>query len=846
MAKDFRLPEHVKPINYELFFEPDLTAFKFSGHEKISLEISQPTSEIILNSAELEIKSVALHYKGQTLKPKIKLDKKTERLILKFGSLISENHAVLEIEFGGELNDKLIGFYRSKYKAQDGSEKYLATTQFEAPLARRAFPCFDEPDKKAIFDVALKIAENFEAISNMPIRSETIEGGKKVVRFETTPKMSTYLLYLGVGEFEFLEDKYNDVAIRVVTTAGKKEQGRFSLENTKKFLKYFEDFSGIKYPLPKLDLIAIPDFAYGAMENWGAITFREIALLFDEKKTSTTVKKYVAEVVAHELWHQWSGDLVTMKWWNDLWLNESFATYMAYKAVDNYFPELQMWEDFLRSETSDSMAEDSLKTSHPIDVEVKTPEETEELFDKISYGKGGSVLRMIEGYLGEETFRKGVANYLEKHKYSNATAEDLWASLAEASSPDIKEVMASWINQAGHPLVDAKLKDNKLLLEQGRLVFGPKKRQAWKIPLVIGTEAGQHRLLFGEKKGAFDFQQKPEWYKLNFSQGGYYRARYAEKDLDRLKFVMGEGKLGTFDRWGLLNDMFYLTVLGETNIAHFFNLLKAYENETEYFVLSDVRSSLAFLKFIFSETPEWKELWPKFREYAKKPFAAAFAKLGWEPKKDESLQDSLLRATAIGYLAFAEDQDVVKTGLLKFVDEMLKEPEKIHPDLRGSILYIAATNGDAETHTKFAEQYVSTRSPEEKAKFLAAMGEFTDPELLKQTLDFAFSDKVKSQDLRYLWATIGSNANARGILLKWFEENWQKAEKHKESAAIFKFLLEALITVHLGKEKEVELATFLEAHKVGYKMTVAKSLERLRRNTAFLENNKEILVNYFK
>src|SRR3989344_1239722 len=237
MAKDFRLPEHVKPINYELFFEPDLTAFKFSGHEKISLEISQQTSEIILNSAELEIKSVALHYKGQTLKPKIKLDKKTERLILKFGSLISENHAVLEIEFGGELNDKLIGFYRSKYKAQDGSEKYLATTQFEAPLARRAFPCFDEPDKKATFDVALKIAENFEAISNMPIRSETIEGGKKVVRFETTPKMSTYLLYLGVGEFEFLEDKYNDVAIRVVTTAGKKEQGRFSLENTKKFLK---------------------------------------------------------------------------------------------------------------------------------------------------------------------------------------------------------------------------------------------------------------------------------------------------------------------------------------------------------------------------------------------------------------------------------------------------------------------------------------------------------------------------------------------------------------------------------------------------------------------------------
>ncbi len=424
------LPTNVVPINYSLSFDVDLKKFKFSGKEIIELKVKGSVSEIILNAVDLEIKHATLSYKKRSLKPKIKLEPEKEIIALKFGEKI-RGPAKLMIEFSGKLNDNLLGFYRSKF-IENKKEKYLATTQFEAPYARRCFPCFDEPQYKATFDVTLKLDGKLRAISNMPIEEQYREGNKKIVKFYRTPQMSTYLLYLGVGEFEFLEDKLGKIVIRIVTTPGKKNQAKFALELTKKFLSYFQEYSGIKYPLPKLDMIALPDFAAGAMENWGAITFRELYLLFDPKMTSTAVKKRIAMIIAHELWHQWSGNLVTMKWWNDLWLNESFATFMSYKAVDNFFPEWDMWEDFIGDETESALEDDCIKATHPIEVEVKNPNQIEEIFDVISYSKGGSILRMLEGYVGEEIFRKGVSKYLSDNKYGNATSEDLWDSLVRA------------------------------------------------------------------------------------------------------------------------------------------------------------------------------------------------------------------------------------------------------------------------------------------------------------------------------------------------------------------------------------------------------------------------------
>ena len=406
-----QLSDSISPIYYDLLFEPDLANFTFKGTTKIKIKLKKPSSQITLNSSELKIKNAKIIHNNKTHNAKIGVNEKEETLSLKTSEPISKE-ATIEIEFEGILNDKLSGFYRSKYM-QNEKEKYLATTQFEAPYARQAFPCFDQPDKKAVFSVSLLIQKDLKAISNMPIVSETKKENKKLVKFEETPQMSTYLLYMGVGDFEFIESKLRDIKIRIVTLPGKSKEGKFALELTKKFLSYFEKYSKIPYPLPKLDMIAIPDFNAGAMENWGAITFREILLLFNPEKTSLPVKKRIAEVIAHELWHQWSGNLVTMKWWNDLWLNESFATYMAYKAVDNYFPEWHMWEDFVSDSTGGAMDADMLKTTHPIAVKVSSPNEIEEIFDEISYGKGGSVLRMIESYLGEETFRTGVSNYLK-------------------------------------------------------------------------------------------------------------------------------------------------------------------------------------------------------------------------------------------------------------------------------------------------------------------------------------------------------------------------------------------------------------------------------------------------
>jgi len=374
----------VIPTNYEIVFEPLFHNFKFNGEEIITLNLSKPTNSIILDAAELSIKESHITQGRKIIPAKSSLNEKNEKLTIKLAKKI-KGKVKLSIKFTGILNDRLLGFYRSQYKDKKGKTKYLATTQFEAADARRAFPCWDEPAVKATFDVSLLVDKHLDAISNMPVASKRNVGSKILYKFGRTPIMSTYLLYLGVGEFEYLHGKLRNIKIRIVTTKGNKNKGKLSLDFTKKFLSEYEKYFGIKYPLPKLDMIAIPDFAAGAMENWGAITFREAILLYDPKTSSTRTKQYIAEVISHEIAHQWFGNLVTMKWWNDLWLNESFATFMATKIVDKFYPEWDLWDQFLDDAMLDAMSLDALKNSHPINVNVKHPAQIREIFDAISY-----------------------------------------------------------------------------------------------------------------------------------------------------------------------------------------------------------------------------------------------------------------------------------------------------------------------------------------------------------------------------------------------------------------------------------------------------------------------------
>lgn len=838
MAGKIRLPAGVQPVNYNLFFDIDLEKFVFSGKETVDLKISKPTKNIILHSSGLKIKNASALFKKKTIKAKISENKKLEQLTLSFGEKISSEASIM-IEFEGKLTDDLAGLYRSKYTVGK-TEKYMATTQFEAPYARRAFPCFDEPALKATFDVTLKIDKKLQAISNMPVKKELTERGKKTVKFQRTPIMSTYLLYLGVGEFEFLESKLGKVLIRIVTMPGKKDQAGFALELTKKFLDYFQKYSGVPYPLPKLDMIAIPDFAAAAMENWGAIACRELALLFDKEKTSLSAKKRIAEVIAHELWHQWSGDLVTMKWWNDLWLNESFATYMAYKAIDHYFPEWKVWEDFVLDETDVAFDADSVMATHPIEVNVSDPHQLEEIFDSISYNKGGSVLRMIENYMGEENFRKGVSKYLMENKYSNATAEDLWKCLESASHKPVRKIAATWIKQPGFPLVTAGVKGNRLYLSQKRFVFNSKANAAWPVPLTVKTN---DRILTDLMKSANkEIILKDHLVKINYGQMGFYRVRYDENTLSNLKTLVAGKKLPVVDRWGLHSDLFRLCRHGEITIDKYLDFIKSYRNEDSFLALSGIYGSMQSVHYVFSQENFWERIWPDFSGMFHDTFASVLNRLGWIPKANEPNKDTLLRNMAIKYMGFIEHAETKRAALEKLEEYIKGKP--LHPDVRSAVFFVAAA-GSKSAYPDLLHIYNRSDNPEEKRQVLAAIGSFKDTATIKKALDFSISKKVRIQDVYMTYAYAASNPAARNMLLNWTEKNWKQIEEYKKSHHMFITFLEFLITAYVTRDKEKELQKFFKRHPVEYKMTLDKSFDRMRRNAFWLEKNKKVLAEYF-
>src|SRR5438094_2096367 len=462
--------------SYDLFLDVDFRNMRFDGKVKIKLESE---NDVKLNSVELEILEVDANERP------VKYNLEGEDFTIKTGKFVGE----LGIRYRGSSSDKLVGFYKAAY---DGG--YVASTQFEAVSARRLLPCMDHPAYKADFKLTIRTDSDTSVISNMPSTSVRVDGPRKTVEFPKTPRMSTYLMYLGIGKFEEVKDRFNGVDYIVATVPGKSSGAKFPLDVAKDSVRFFESYFGSKYNLPKLHLIGVPEFAAGAMENWGAITFREIALLVDDD-SSIRIRKQVAEVIAHEVSHQWFGDLVTMKWWDDLWLNESFATFMAYKALDSMFPRWVVWQDFVRGETAGALARDSLVNTHPIEVRVNSPTEIEEIFDDISYGKGASIIRMLEAYAGEDEFMHGVRSYLEKYRFSNASGNDLWNQIEQSSKTRVKAIMSEWIRKPGYPIVNVKLDGKKLMIRQERfLLNGLSEQSTWPILLTLKINGKEQKL----------------------------------------------------------------------------------------------------------------------------------------------------------------------------------------------------------------------------------------------------------------------------------------------------------------------------------------------------------------
>jgi len=827
----------IKPINYELTFEPNLKTFKFLGKEKIKFKVLKPTNKIVLNAADLKIKHCHLILQNKSIKPKkITLDEKKETVTMECSHKIAGD-AELFLDFEGILNDKLAGFYRSEYEVK-GRKKYLATTQFEAADARRAFPCWDEPEQKATFDVTMIVDKNLTAISNMPAIKQKIVKGKKIVQFARTPIMSTYLLYLGVGEFEYIQDKLGKILIRVITTPGKKTQGKLALNFAKQFLNFFQNYFRIPYPLPKLDLIALPDFASGAMENWGAITFREVVLLFDPKVSATVTKQSIAEVLSHELVHQWFGNLVTMKWWNDLWLNESFATFMAYKAVNHYYPQWDIWSQFLNSETVEAMELDALKSSHPIDVKVNTPAEIREIFDEISYEKGGSILRMLENYLGEENFRRGLTKHLSEHKYGNATTENLWMSLAKVSKKPVKEMMNTWVKQQGYPIVEANIADLKLILSQKRFLLENKPdKTKWLIP-VLG-KIGEEKIiseLMKEKAKTIKTGQGLEWLKINLNQTGFYRVKYTKEVLEKLKFVVLNKKLGNLDRFGIQNDLFFLALSGDVSVNDYLNFVKSFSNEDDYLVLKDISDNLSFLYFM----TYGEKIWERIKGFNKIFFKRIFNRLGWKPREGEKHTDPILRSYAISTLGRMDDEKILKAANEKFF-EFLKNPNSLHPDLRGTVYSLVAWKGNEETYEQLIQLYRKSKIQEEKRRFLAALANFKEQKILNQTLKFSLSKEVRSQDLFIPIARISGNPYGKDIIWPWIKSNWEELRNRYTggSAQLLTRIVESLgVLSDMKKGKEIK-NFFRKKSTEGIEMSLAQTLERIRIHSRFLEKLRQ-------
>ena len=852
------LPSNVKPSKYRLTLQPDLETFTFKGEQTIDIEIVVPTARISLNAAELEIGGATLRRNGASTPVRsISLDADTETATLDFGETLSPGPAQLDMQFTGILNDRLVGFYRSEYQDAEGQTRHLATTQFEATDARRAFPCWDEPAQKAVFDATLVFADSFQAVSNTPIVEDTRPSpGVRSVRFAETPIMSTYLLAFVVGDLVSVQAEAADgTKVGVWTTRGKENQAGFALDTSVKLLGYFNEYFSIPYPLPKLDHIAIPDFAAGAMENWGCVTYRETALLVDPENSSAGTRQRVAEVVAHEMAHMWFGDLVTMEWWDDLWLNESFASWMGTKAVDWLFPDWEMWTQFVNMDTNRALSLDGLKNSHPIEQEVKNPAEVSQLFDAISYSKGGSVLRMLEHFLGPEVFRGGLYRYLKGHEYGNARTQDLWSALEEESGLPVTGIMDSWVKQMGYPVLEVgadRGADNvQISLSQERFVYDrplgdeEPNPEFWRVPVTVSAPGAVAVSTVMESKEALltlpAARPAEDWYKVNADQTGFYRVNYTGEDWQRLAPAVGARDLPATDRLGIQNDAYALSRAGLLPITQFLELAGSYSGETDASVWSDLASNLRDIEQLIAGEP----VHPTYQRFARELFGPAARRAGWTPRPEDGHLDSLLRSTVLGQSGSYQDEETLGQASDLF-RQYLENPDAVHPDLRGVVFSLAAQAGDRATYDQLWDLEERTSLQEEKIRLLLATSRFQDVGLLNETLERALSSRVRSQDTITVVGSVAANPRGRQPAWEFVKNNWAEFDRRYGGGGFGLMRLVSICSSFTTDEQRADVENFFTEHPApAAERTIRQALERVRLNIRWLEHNRPALNDWF-
>jgi aminopeptidase N/puromycin-sensitive aminopeptidase len=817
-----RLSQTAVPSHYTLTLTPDLTAATFSGVESIDLTLAEPSDHITLNAVEIAFQSAIVNADGKQQTATISEDKAREQATFTFPEKLAAGNATLSIAYTGILNNELRGFYLSKT-----ARRNYAVTQFESTDARRAFPSFDEPAFKATYDVTLIVDKGDTAISNSAIESDTAgpAAGKHTLKFFATPKMSTYLVAFLVGDFQCTSGESDGVKIRGCATPDKVALTPYSVDVAKYVLHYYNNYFGIPYPLKKLDLIALPDFEAGAMENFGAITYRETAMLVDPKNSSVDAKREVALVIAHEMAHQWFGDLVTMKWWDNIWLNEGFATWMENMPVAAMHPEWNI-DQMVASGEDQTLGLDAAPTTRAIRAKAETRDEIEEMFDGISYGKAGAVLLAVENYLGPETFRQGVHAYLSAHEYSNATAEDFWNAQTATSHKPVDKIMESFVAQPGEPiLIFDKPASGKVAVSQKRFFlspsFTPDPARKWTIPVCFKTGVpGDRSSSTGWKTGA-DTQKcevlapgdnslkipAASLFFANAGGKGYYRTAYPPSVYQALVDNV-ETDLAPAERISLIGDEWAQIRSNKSKVGSYLDLVTALKADQDAEVIDNAIGGVNSIYEKVAGTPEEKAA---LAAWIRKTFVPEYAKLGPTSASD-SPNKVELRAHLFEFLGGNGKDPAVLAQAHEITDKYLADPSSVDPTLGQTAVAVAARNGDAALFEQLQNIAENSTNPEMQEGALRLIPQFEDPALVQRSLEYAASGKVRNQDALFLFAlALDSNANR--------DQAWKYIKIHWDT-------LKTLVTPELGSslvgstgsfcavEDRDDVMAFFATHKV--------------------------------
>ena len=839
-----RLSELVVPENYKIILEPNLNEHTFNGEVNINIDVIKNIDQIIINSAELLIKSVEIFSEN---KNKIKIknfsnDETLERLTIFLEEEIQKGRYQLNIVYSGILNDKLRGFYRSEFVDEDGKKHTIATTQFESTHARRAFPCFDEPLFKATFDISLIVPKDQYVVSNSPIISQVNQGDfTKKIDFEKTMKMSTYLVAFIVGPFESTEEVLVDgIPLRIIHPIGKGHLTGYALKSGKFALEFFTKYYGIKYPGQKLDMVAVPDFAFGAMENLGCITYREVLLLVDEAKATSPELLRITDVIAHEIAHMWFGDLVTMKWWNGIWLNEAFATFMATMCSDKFNPEWKRWNQF-SLERSMAFDVDSLESTRPIEFEVKSPVDAEGMFDLLTYEKGGSVLRMLEQFLGEEVFRNGIVYYLKKFSYNNTDTDDLWNAIENETNHPVNQIMNSWIFQKGYPLISVEYGKNKkeIMISQNKFLFSKtsKKDDAnWFVPInikySINSKVFEEKILLDRQTIKFDLEDGVDWIFFNANSNGFFRVIYSKDLLVELSKAINSEIL-PIERYTLLDDLWATVLSGKLSASKFIEFTQNYKNERDLDVWTLLSSCLYSLDKLTDENTN--EI---FVEKILNIVNPLVDEIGYLPSKNDSARVLELRGIIIKIKANICNDKKTIDFCRELHDLHLKNQKDIEPNLLSSVISVVATNGGSKDYKVFLDNFKNAKNPQDERRYQTSLGLFNHESSFLNTLRITLDGTIRTQDAPYLLALCLRNKKHGGIAWEFIKSNWKNLLNKFPSNSIVRML--SGLTSLSNDELSNDIHKFFEKNHVPQgQLTLDQTLEKLRINVEFVNRERD-------